>query len=72
VPDGEYFNEAHTVPRCDPISLAPDGFCDRLCNPCVPDCHFNNIGTVQPDPLNCNMYYVCLEGGPYFTGDVPR
>ncbi|KAK3853427.1 hypothetical protein Pcinc_040033 [Petrolisthes cinctipes] len=49
-PDGEYFNEAHTVPRCDPISSGNPGFCSNLCNPCVADCRIDNPGTVQPDP----------------------
>ncbi|XP_071527792.1 uncharacterized protein, partial [Panulirus ornatus] len=60
-PDGQYLNDAHTVPRCDPISGAPQGFCSNLCNPCKPHC--TDAGGVTPHPTDCSTYYVCLENG---------
>ncbi|XP_071528094.1 uncharacterized protein [Panulirus ornatus] len=60
-PSGQYFNDAHTVPRCDPISGAPQGFCSNLCNPCKPHCIAD--GGVTPHPTDCSTYYVCLQEG---------
>nr|XP_045600281.1 uncharacterized protein LOC123759370 isoform X1 [Procambarus clarkii] len=59
--DGYYFNTAHTTPRCDPIQGALNGFCSPLCDPCIPDCNGNNPGTVEPNPLDCSKYDVCLQ-----------
>ncbi|XP_045600282.2 uncharacterized protein [Procambarus clarkii] len=58
--DGYYFNDAHSIPRCDPIEGAPAGFCSRLCDPCIPDCNGNNPGTEQPNPTDCSKFVVCL------------
>ncbi|XP_071528096.1 uncharacterized protein [Panulirus ornatus] len=60
-PDNQYFNTDHTVPRCDSITGAPQGFCSPLCDPCVPDCDGTNPGTLQPHPQDCNKYYICLS-----------
>nr|XP_027217538.1 uncharacterized protein LOC113810052 [Penaeus vannamei] len=60
-PDGQYFNDQHTNPRCDPISSAPYDFCSPLCNPC--EAHCTHAGEVTPDPTDCSTYYVCLDDG---------
>ncbi|XP_071540943.1 uncharacterized protein [Panulirus ornatus] len=62
-PSGHYFNSYHSVPRCDLIEDAPEGFCSPLCDPCAPDCSLNTPGTLQPHPLDCSLYYVCLADG---------
>ncbi|ROT73019.1 hypothetical protein C7M84_008580 [Penaeus vannamei] len=62
-PDGQYFNEYHTVPRCDPISSAPSDFCSDLCNPCEPHC--GSPGALTPHPTTCYKYYVCLQNDHY-------
>ncbi|XP_069959554.1 uncharacterized protein [Cherax quadricarinatus] len=71
-PSGQYFNDGHTVPRCDPINGAPATFCSDLCDPCIPDCNGNNAGTAQPNPLSCSKYDVCLaETGLFLEFDCP-
>ncbi|XP_053653655.2 uncharacterized protein [Cherax quadricarinatus] len=71
-PDSQYFNDGHTVPRCDPIADAPSDFCSDLCDPCIPDCNGNNAGTEQPDPLSCSQFDVCLvDPGHYLENFCP-
>ena len=60
-PDGTYFNEKHTNPRCDPISEAPADYCSPLCNPC--ETHCTGVGVTTPHPSDCSKYYVCLADG---------
>nr|ASP44166.1 obstructor F2 [Penaeus vannamei] len=68
-PDGQYFNDQHTSPRCDPINSAPNGFCSQLCNPCEPHC--THAGEVTPDPLDCSTYYVCLQDDHFMSVGCP-
>ncbi|XP_069999399.1 uncharacterized protein [Penaeus vannamei] len=68
-PDGQYFNDQHTNPRCDPISSAPNGFCSPLCNPC--EAHCTHAGEVTPDPLDCSTYYVCLQDDHFMSVGCP-
>lgn len=68
-PDNQYFNPAHTMPRCDPIADAPSDFCSPLCNPCVPHC--NHPGEVTPHPQDCSTYHVCLNDDHILDAGCP-
>ncbi|XP_071527837.1 uncharacterized protein [Panulirus ornatus] len=68
-PDGHYFNEAHTLPRCDPINGAPSDFCSPLCDPCVPHC--TSSGDLAPHPTDCSTYYVCLQNNHVLAVGCP-
>ncbi|XP_045600120.1 peritrophin-1 isoform X2 [Procambarus clarkii] len=67
-PDDYYFNESHTVPRCDPLTTLPDP-CRSTCDPCVPHCLAP--GKVTPHPTNCSLYYVCLDDNLLLDAHCP-
>ncbi|XP_071527838.1 peritrophin-1-like [Panulirus ornatus] len=70
-PDGHYFNDDHTLPRCDPISSSTGDYCTRLCDPCMIGCNSDNLGSLQPHPLDCSKYFICLADGHFEENHCP-
>ncbi|XP_042867653.1 peritrophin-1-like [Penaeus japonicus] len=60
-PPGKFFNDGHTLPKCDPIEDMPDVVVRTTCDPCKPHCPEGGI--VTPHPTDCSRYYVCLNDG---------
>ena len=58
---GEYFEDDFTEPRCYDIDLADPDFCINDCSPC--EVLWSNPGDTTPSPLDCNVFYVSLDGG---------
>ncbi|XP_042866358.1 uncharacterized protein LOC122249500 [Penaeus japonicus] len=69
-PDDHYFNDRHSIPRCDPIVGAPSDYCTQLCNPCLPHC--TEPYQVTPHHNDCSVYYVCLDNSHLIEVGCPQ
>ncbi|XP_042234364.1 uncharacterized protein LOC121874322 [Homarus americanus] len=68
-PDGQFFLDEHTIPRCTPLPEFLPNTCKSMCNPCVPNCPA--VGALEPHPINCSRYYVCLEDNHVIEESCP-